>query len=238
MTYNAVIAASERGGKYEVCLSCFLDMIDSDTIPDSAACCSAIFACQELGKWEEAERILSIMHSLNRIATVGVYSMMIEHYANESNWKSALHIFLEMQKAGQNVDARCCRGLMAAFEAGKQPLLAYELVESMWENDIHVEKHMYASVLHTLTSAAMWEDAIDILIKSNDHAQCISQESLRMLITSMKAAGEYKLAGQVEEILKRMDGDPFTDEASVNGTPSSVCSKYNPRDSLNESLCS
>lgn len=202
-------------------------MMNSGAVPDSAACCSAIFACRELGKWEEAKRILSEMHSLKKIAAVGVYSMMIEHYANASTWNSALDIFLEMQKAGQNVDTRCCRGLMTALEAGKQPLLAYELVESMWANDIHVEKQIYASVLRILASAGMWEDAIIILLKTHNRDHSVPLESLKILIESMKAAGEYKSAIQVEEIMKKMDGSSFIDKMSSKHRASTkICSKY------------
>jgi len=218
VTYNAIISASERGGHYDVCLACFRDMISSDACPDSVTYCSAINACQKLGNWEEAERILSIMHSHRFVASVGIYSTMIDYYATHSSWEAALDVFLTMQMLGQSVDARCCHGLMLALEAGQQPDMAFQLIEAMWANEISIETSIYVAALRIMAPAAMWEQVLQIVTKLHERGSRVPLEAVSLLITSMKSAGKADLALQVESIVKQSGVDLQLDEASPRET--------------------
>ena len=207
MTYNAIIAASERGGRFDVCLACFQDMVDSDALPDSVAYCSAINACQKMGQWREAEKILSDMHGREFVASVGVYATMIEHYATHSCWESALDLFMTMQLLGQTVDVRCCDGLMMAFVSGQKPELAYHLLESMWTNDIKINASMCSAALRIITAASRWELAHDLVTALHCNGKDIAMETVLLVIQSMKSAGKEEMAMGLETIVKQLNTD-------------------------------
>lgn len=218
VTYNAIISASERGGYYDVCLECFQDMASSDACPDSVTYCSAINACQKIGNWDEAEKILSTMHSHRFVANVGIYSVMIDRYATRSSWRAALDLFLTMQMLGQSVDVRCCHGLMLALEAGQQPDMAFQLIEAMWTNDICIETPIYVAALRTMAPAAMWEEALQILTKLHERGSRIPLEAVSLLIESTKSAGKAELARKVEAIVKQSGVELQPEEVSSQRT--------------------
>lgn len=175
-------------------------MIKSDAKPDRVTFCSAINACQKLGNWSEAEKILAVVHTHSYVATLGIYTTMLEHYASESNWKAALDLFLTMQKLGQAVDARCCRGLMLALEAGNQPEMAYHLIEAMWANSIRIESSVYLAALRIMVPAAMWEEALEVVSNLYERGSKIPTEAVTLLIKNMKSLGNESLAKEVESI--------------------------------------
>jgi len=218
VTFNAIISASERGGHYDVCLACFQDMMNTEYSPDSVTYCSAINACQKLGRWEEAERILSVMHSHRFVASLGIYSTMIDHYATHSSWEAALDLFLTMQMLGQSVDARCCHGLMLALEAGQQPDMAFQLIEAMWDNDICIETSMYVTALRIMAPAAMWEQVLQVITKLHERGSTVPLEAVSLLISSMKSAGRADLALRIESVVEQSGVDLQPNEASPRET--------------------
>ena len=182
-------------------------MVDSDALPDSVAYCSAINACQKMGQWREAERILSDMHEREFVASVGVYASMIEHYATYSCWESALDLFMTMQVLGQTVDVRCCEGLMMAFVSGQKPEMAYHLLESMRTNDIQINTSTFSAALRIITAASRWELAYDLVTALHDNGKDIALETVLPVIQSMKLAGKQEMATGLETIVKQLNTD-------------------------------
>ncbi|CAD7702603.1 unnamed protein product [Ostreobium quekettii] len=144
VTYSALITACQRGGMFDRALELYDETIRAGVAPDQITFSSALAACEKSERWDKAGRILEDMHARGLTGSPNVYCELIHSHADNGEWRSALDVFMAMQRAGAQPDANTCKALMKALERGPQPELALELYNSMRQSAIPIDTDVYS----------------------------------------------------------------------------------------------
>lgn len=96
-TYNAMITACERNGKWQDALRIIdiLTLGGSDKSPvyaDSKTYCAAISCCGSAGKWKEAMALFNHMDELGLTKDIPVYNAVINALQTAGQWQQAIEL--------------------------------------------------------------------------------------------------------------------------------------------------
>eukprot|EP00210_Caulerpa_lentillifera_P005237 g5004.t1 len=199
VTYNRVITASEESGKYAFAINCFHETETRGVEVDRAVYYSVLNACLKTESWEEAERVLSIMHGKGFAATLENYSAMIKHYGKNDEAQTAADLFITMQEMNQYVDEHCRHTLMNAFELANYSEMAEVLLNCIWEEKFRAKLSTYVSALRVFALKGQKKPPLTIFKRMvPDYDVMIPEEAKNLILTAAKAFNQT-------EIEKRLD---------------------------------
>jgi pentatricopeptide repeat protein len=100
-TYNAMITACERNGKWQDALRIIdiLTLGGSDKLPvhaDSKTYCAAISCCGNAGKWKEAMLLFNRMDEFGLTKDIPVYNAVISALQTAGQWQQAIELLEKM----------------------------------------------------------------------------------------------------------------------------------------------
>lgn len=180
-------------------------MEESGIVADQITFCSALHSCLETGRWETAFGIVSKMHEMEFAASVSDYHRLIEYYADNTQWKAALDLFITMQQLEQQVDEHCCEALMKAFEAASIADMAMELLRSMWEESINVKMGTYVSALKTLATNGHWEQTLETINTMARSGHAIPEEAKHFILQNVRCSAGKTVINQFLEFFERSE---------------------------------
>eukprot|EP00210_Caulerpa_lentillifera_P004579 g4369.t1 len=199
VTYSKIITASDNAGHYDFAVRCFYELEECGIVADQITYCSALHSSIEIELWEVAVMILSKMHDQEFAANVSDYYKMIDHYAENADWESALELFITMQRLEQQVDENCCAALMKAFESVAIADMAMELLRSMWEENINVTLETYMSAIRTLSAKRKWEHILRVMNKMLLSFDKIPKEAKDFILRTAQDSANRMVITRLEE---------------------------------------
>eukprot|EP00210_Caulerpa_lentillifera_P005231 g4998.t1 len=207
VTYNKIITASEENGNYAFAINCFHETVTRGVEVDRAVYYSVLNSCLKTESWEEAERILSIIHGKGFAATLENYSAMIDHYGEKGEAQTAVDLFITIQELNQCVDEHCCHALMKAFERVNSLEMVAELLNCMWEEGIRVKMSTYVSALRVFASKGQWKPSLTILKRMVLDYDVIPEEAKALILTAATESNEIEIARTLEDLFNDNGSD-------------------------------
>eukprot|EP00210_Caulerpa_lentillifera_P004574 g4364.t1 len=207
VTYNKIITATECAGFYNFATNCFQEMKDQGIDGDRAVYCSALHACIQTQRWDDAETTMSIMHGKGFATSLENYAVMINHYGETGQMKNALNVFIELQELEQKVDQRCCLALMRAFELAERDDMALDLLKSMWEAEISVEMPTYISALRVFALKGNWQHSLSTLKRMAVNVNWIPEEAKELILAAAKSSKKDIIVKKLENVFNNDTAD-------------------------------
>ena len=117
-TYNSVMTACEKSGRWEEALQMFEDMRRKGVERDTITYSTAISACAKGGRWEEALGLLSEMASQGIERDTITYNAAISACEKGGRWEEAVGLLQQMASQGIKRDTITHSAAISACEEG------------------------------------------------------------------------------------------------------------------------
>ena len=213
ITYNSAISACNRGSGDAPRRA--LEVLQEMRLPgctavvDIITLSAAIIACQSLGDWQTALKLLDEIDARDiGPARVTTYNSALSACEQHGRWEEALALLGAMQRHDVWLNESTFSIAIWACARGGQWREATRLLDEMFRHGFSAGTKTYNAVLHACEGAGEWEEALLLLDEMTGRGVELDEHSAYMIILTCARAGRWGEAMALCQELPMQRGVP------------------------------